>query len=69
MQKLLIALGLIMTGSLLSVAYAEKPATATVNTELSFNSSANSTADATDFRPKKKKAKKKKGGHKCEAYR
>lgn len=69
MQKLLIVLGLFITGSLLSVTYASKPTIATGGTELSFSSVAGSTSSKTDFRPKKKKAKKRKGGHKCEAYK
>lgn len=69
MQKLLIILGLFLSGSLVSVSYAENTSTPVNNTELSFGSSVKTTTTKTDFRPKKKKAKKKKGGHKCEAYK
>lgn len=69
MQKLLIILGLFMTGSLLSVSYAEIQTTSVNRTELSFSSSDKTHTAKTDFRPKKKKTKKKKGGHKCEAYK
>lgn len=69
MQKLLIILGLFLTGSFVSVSYAENTSTPAHNTELSFGSAGNTISVKSDFRPKKKKAKKKKGGHKCEAYK
>lgn len=69
MQKFLIILGLCLTGSLLSVSYAETQTRSLNGTELSFSSSESNHTGKSDFRPKKKKAKKKKGGHKCEAYK